>query len=350
MSARWREALRALAAELIPRGLDLLAPLQVGRYNAAVAPEHALPELGHQAHLAVVVGNTRALWSPFVAALARDAELARAAHPLERHVELTLERAVGQLGLDAELRYAHTPPPRLVAMQALAELSGLAARSPAMLAVHPLHGTWIGLRGVIVLPLPGPQAPSLAQQPCAECHQDCADALARALGQVGQVSRYSGAVERPGTTDYRAWLAIRDACPVGQASRYSEEQILYHYTKDRAVLRRLRSAAEAAALPTHDQLQQRRDWRPIQGCPGRQVLYHATPCTGPVDLAGPALEVTGHAVRAAADTVLVGRLPQGGLISFARPDGSYVNTLNTAQGFARKLAQLETRMGITPDR
>jgi methylmalonic aciduria homocystinuria type C protein len=32
--------------------------------------------------------------------------------------------------------------------------------------------------------------------------------------------------------DWRSWLAVRDACPVGRSARYAEEQIAYHYTKD----------------------------------------------------------------------------------------------------------------------
>jgi len=43
---------------------------------------------------------------------------------------------------------------------------------------------------------------------------------------------------------------------------------------------------------------------------------------------------------AAKDTVLVVQLDDGGLISYARADGSVVHTLNTVEGFGRKLAQL----------
>ena len=32
--------------------------------------------------------------------------------------------------------------------------------------------------------------------------------------------------------NWRSWVAIRDACPLGKAHRYSDEQIRYHYTKD----------------------------------------------------------------------------------------------------------------------
>lgn len=45
-------------------------------------------------------------------------------------------------------------------------------------------------------------------------------------------------------------------------------------------------------------------------------------------------------LAAAPDEVLVVPLNDGGIISYRRPDGSMLHTLNTAEGFARKLAQL----------
>lgn len=45
-------------------------------------------------------------------------------------------------------------------------------------------------------------------------------------------------------------------------------------------------------------------------------------------------------VAAARDAVVVVPLSDGGLISYSRADGTYVHTLNTRDGFARKLAQL----------
>jgi hypothetical protein len=45
-------------------------------------------------------------------------------------------------------------------------------------------------------------------------------------------------------------------------------------------------------------------------------------------------------VPTARDPVVVGRLDQGGLISYQRRDGTYVHTLNTQAGFERKLRQL----------
>jgi hypothetical protein len=55
------------------------------------------------------------------------------------------------------------------------------------------------------------------------CDAPCHDALARALATPN---------------DWRAWLAVRDACPIGRDYRYDDDQLRYHYTKDRAALGR----------------------------------------------------------------------------------------------------------------
>jgi hypothetical protein len=86
-------------------------------------------------------------------------------------------------------------------------------------------------------------------------------------------------------------------------------------------------------------------WRSLGYCPGRSV-WTGPADVAPSDLAGPSAPVREYRVDAAPDPVLVTRLTGGGLISYRKPDGRFVHTLNTAEGFARKLAQL----GITTER
>lgn len=58
-------------------------------------------------------------------------------------------------------------------------------------------------------------------------------------------------------------------------------------------------------------------------------------------IAGHETQVSEYRSGAARDTVLVVVLDGGGgLISYRHADGSYVHTLNTQEGFARKLKQL----------
>ena len=86
------------------------------------------------------------------------------------------------------------------------------------------------------------------------------------------------------------------------------------------------------------------DWRPIRHCPGRYVLHGAKSELSVEELIGDGPEVSAYRVSAARDLVLVATLDAGGLISYRREDGSLLHTLNTPEGFRRKLRQL----GIDP--
>lgn len=87
-------------------------------------------------------------------------------------------------------------------------------------------------------------------------------------------------------------------------------------------------------------LRARWSWTPIANCPGRFVLSQAPSTLTPGDVVGPNVELREFRVPSARDVVVVGRFADGGLISYRRCDGTYKHTLNTAEGFARKLTQL----------
>jgi hypothetical protein len=82
------------------------------------------------------------------------------------------------------------------------------------------------------------------------------------------------------------------------------------------------------------------DWKPIRNCPGRFILSAARANLRPEELLGEPVDVGVYQVDAAKDTVLVVRLDEGGLISYQKQDGRCVHTLNTPEGFQRKLRQL----------
>ena len=81
-------------------------------------------------------------------------------------------------------------------------------------------------------------------------------------------------------------------------------------------------------------------WRPIRNCPGRYVLITCDPSITFDDLLGGRYHIHSFTCSTAKDTVRVVALADGGLISYAREDGSILHTLNTSEGFTRKLAQL----------
>ncbi len=80
-------------------------------------------------------------------------------------------------------------------------------------------------------------------------------------------------------------------------------------------------------------------WKPIRDCPGRFILKHESNLSLE-DLVGTNSQAREFCVMTAKDLVVVIRFEDGGLISYKRADGSYLHTLNTIDGFTRKLAQL----------
>jgi hypothetical protein len=210
-----------------PGSIDPLARLAAAGFDlahafdaAAAAREPGLELLAEEpdARLGILVGNTRALWPRFTAALARPA-LAADPHPLERYTEETIDAALP----GARIYYGHRRyRGAFLPLQRLAVATGLGALAPSQLVIHPVFGPWLALRAVIVTRGTPPPPPPPIEQPC-RCGAACAEALARARAAGGpEAGAASGA--------WRAWLAVRDACTL-RGHRYSDDQILYHYTR-----------------------------------------------------------------------------------------------------------------------
>jgi cyanocobalamin reductase (cyanide-eliminating) / alkylcobalamin dealkylase len=202
----------AQLAQLAAAGFDLAHAFDA----AAAAREPGLgllaPSPTRDERLGLLVGNTRALWPPFAAALAGP-ELAADPHPLQRYTEEAIDAAFP----GARIYYSHRRYGRaFLPFQRLAVATGLGALAPSQLVIHPIYGPWFALRAVIVAAgTPPPARPPVAQ-PC-RCGPACTEALANARTAAGPEA-------------WRAWLAVRDACPLRE-HRYGEDQIHYHYTR-----------------------------------------------------------------------------------------------------------------------
>lgn len=82
-------------------------------------------------------------------------------------------------------------------------------------------------------------------------------------------------------------------------------------------------------------------WREIPNCPGRYVARDLDGRMTVAQLADSEIDdVKAFTTQKARDTVLVLKIPGGGIISYQRPDGSCLHTLNTDSGFFRKLTDL----------
>ena len=92
---------------------------------------------------------------------------------------------------------------------------------------------------------------------------------------------------------------------------------------------------------TFDTVKKLGEWMPIRDCPGRFVLRGVPPSFGIADLLGDVAGVQQYQSPRARDVVWVVCLEDGGTISYRRAAGTWLHTLNTEEGFRRKLKQLE---------
>lgn len=229
------DSIATLRASCDAAGLDIVHPFRLDWFNDVALPALRLPDGGRPRALGVVVANTRRLWPVFTRALDDDATWLDNEHPLEAYVERSITRAAQQSFREAHrIFFAHHMTPAPVAIQRIAHASGLAHLSPSRLSVHPRFGPWLALRAVIVVDVEGPSGPApRAPDPCTPCQKPCIAALEHAMARTDTTR--PGDVER----QWELWVNVRDVCPEGRAERYDDDQVRYHYTKERAILLRL---------------------------------------------------------------------------------------------------------------
>lgn len=210
-----------LEQTLSPYGLDIIKPFNVGDYNK-VAKTHdklsPLPQFERENALAFLVGNTKALWHPFVKRFEDDITINRAADPLDKYVEMAIYKAVSALPMASDIWFGFHGNENFVSLLHAAELCGLAQISPAHLAVSEDFGFWFGLRAVIIVDCDA-RIDIKPTNPCQDCHTPC-------------LTKYQLAKTADQITRVKKWIAVRKSCPVGKDYQYSDNQLLYHHSKD----------------------------------------------------------------------------------------------------------------------
>lgn len=222
--------LAALGSDLARHGLDVFAAGPLGAYHAAVPEAFRLP-LADTSTIALV-GASRALWTHFRQALRADPRRAAAAHPVDGWAAPLIEAIVARhVPEPHDVLHYQEPPPRRVALQHLAEVLGVAGRAPCGLAIHPTLGPWLSLRAAVVIDAPAPPRPPVPVYPCATCaERPCVPPFERALAAV-RASATGSVRDEPAL-----WVAVRDACPIGRAARYTDPQVRWHHAHDRRAL------------------------------------------------------------------------------------------------------------------
>lgn len=216
-------------------GFDIAQPLSVQAYNASVPPGYAAPDMGRASTLALLIGNTRALWPIFTAAYRAAPALQQSANPLDDYCASIIGDALHEAmathlpNTRSDVFWAPDPPPRRILLQRAAVAAGLGYLAPSQLCIHPTFGPWFSLRAFIVINADAPGLDDFSPiAPTCDCTNTCQPIINR-LAQMTHTQAHVRAT-------WRDYLALRDACPVGRSFRFSDAQLRYHYAHDVSAL------------------------------------------------------------------------------------------------------------------
>ena len=213
-------------AALAGSGIELVGSCAIAAYDAAAPDAMRSTAWMPGARGLVVAGSAGpALWRLFRAHMDANRALWDEPHPYDTFVAAVIDRADSALS-DAGIRFrrfeaAFDATPR-VDFLALARLAGLGSPGPFRLLIHETHGAWWALRGAWLVDA-DVDAPQVHRPPCEGCPAPCVGGWAHAGGITA------------------ATAEVRARCVVGQASRYDDDQIAYHYDRE-ATRARLRGA------------------------------------------------------------------------------------------------------------
>ena len=205
------------------------------------------------------------MWDPFIKAYNHNEwNLQQEDHPLEKYVEAAVAHALSAAGIaipttpTRRVYWSHQKamlgkdPLRLkeehIAMQRMAAASHLAHLDhTSHLSIHPEYGPWFSLRCCIVFDsveyvdednsgggLVGEQQCPLSpvtMELVKIAAEEAFSTRENAVGQHPEMEDVRGA--------WKKWLAVREVAGGGEYTqyRYSDHQILYHYTGDRELLK-----------------------------------------------------------------------------------------------------------------
>src|SRR5687768_12220618 len=118
----WQDVLSRFQASCSRAGLDLVSSFAAAEYNRQVELPERLHDFGRPRALAVLVGNTRALWPAFTTAYAADALLSGSQNPLDLYVASSVEHAAEHAGAsNYQAHFAHVTEPQALPIQRLAK-------------------------------------------------------------------------------------------------------------------------------------------------------------------------------------------------------------------------------------
>ncbi|GLD96208.1 hypothetical protein PINS_up004886 [Pythium insidiosum] len=262
-------------------GIDVFIPLTLERYNEYLANDtstttdlrpYQLPIVSPSlsSHLVVLIGNSKAMWAPFLRHAAQEVKSngRLLPDPVDRYVRQSVQSAMDELEEHGLERPAQTywvsfdsRPGKMILAQKMAVASRKISRCPvSMLCIHPVLGPWLAFRCALVFPVEGLSEADMTSseddnddplsvlkhpdQPEDCGHDEEMHALleAQTADAMAQVQPDQPMSFTPNA--WKKWALPRISMAPSHPSMYTSDQIMYHYAKDTEFLTRVVHAQE----------------------------------------------------------------------------------------------------------
>jgi hypothetical protein len=216
-------------------GIEHVGSCGVDAYDAAAPAGYRSRDFMPAGARGLVVAGSAgpALWRAFRARTREQPSLWDDPNPYDAYVSTILARADAALDRTG-VRYrrfeAAFHAPLRVDFLALARLAALGSPGPFRLFIDETFGPWWALRGAWLVDA-DVEPPRALRPPCERCAAPCVGGWEHA----GDITS--------------ATAEVRSRCVVGQEYRYDEDQIAYHYDRDRT-RERLREEDQSRPLRT----------------------------------------------------------------------------------------------------
>ena len=183
------------------------------------------------AAVAILVGNSKAVWRPFLQWLSEQPVLPD--DPFEAYTMSIISSCTSAFYASATALWAHETRSYTVPIQQLAHASGLAYLSRGQFNIHPQYGPWFALRALVVV---SGQFDGPINQLRPPANPVGTEVEVKSGKLFMQLCQRAYATSDHLRVHWEEWLALRDLYGIGTQFRYGDDQMRYHYTTDPLIL------------------------------------------------------------------------------------------------------------------
>lgn len=245
--------LKTVQQRLYEKGFDIYHEFPIQSYNEKVVKTsdnlQRVPEFGRKSTKSILVGNTKYLWPLFINELMSNSnKWKNEPNPLNLYTLNSINSICDQYFTKNNIQFSvrftfEMEKDKLISFQRLCHVSNYAfLDTNSYLCIHKEYGPWIALRAFIVLDDDYNSNQSEQDIKIESLNDILSDEeQANVMKQWNEIQNvlFKDDNNKQIKDSWKYWLKLRDSYNVGKKYRYSDDQILYHYTTDINVLKKI---------------------------------------------------------------------------------------------------------------